>query len=43
MINILIINHNHMSVFGRVYRITTFGESHSKGVGCVIEGFPSNY
>lgn len=32
-----------MSTFGQKYRVTTFGESHSKGVGCVIDGFPSNF
>lgn len=32
-----------MSIFGKEYRVTTFGESHSKGVGCVIEGMPSNF
>lgn len=26
--------------FGRLLRITTFGESHGAGVGCVIDGFP---
>ena len=29
-----------MSTFGRVFRVTTFGESHCKGVGCVIDGVP---
>jgi chorismate synthase len=29
------------SVFGRVFRVTTFGESHGGGVGCVIEGCPA--
>eukprot|EP01017_Pseudomicrothorax_dubius_P009589 TRINITY_DN13289_c0_g1_i2.p1 TRINITY_DN13289_c0_g1~~TRINITY_DN13289_c0_g1_i2.p1 ORF type:complete len:432 (-),score=74.29 TRINITY_DN13289_c0_g1_i2:95-1390(-) len=29
------------SSFGRVFRVTTFGESHSKGVGCIVEGVPS--
>lgn len=40
-----------MSLFGRVYRTFTFGESHAKGifslykkgVGCVIDGFPSGF
>ena len=27
--------------FGEVFRITTFGESHGKGVGLVIDGCPS--
>ena len=29
-----------MSVFGKIYKITTFGESHAKSVGVVIEGIP---
>ncbi|KAI9905246.1 hypothetical protein PsorP6_013888 [Peronosclerospora sorghi] len=29
-----------MSTFGRVFRVTTFGESHCKGVGCIIDGVP---
>lgn len=32
-----------MSIFGHKFRITTFGESHSKAVGCVLDGFPSNF
>ncbi|MCZ7591080.1 MAG: chorismate synthase [Kiritimatiellae bacterium] len=28
------------STFGRVYRVTTFGESHCKAVGAVIDGCP---
>ena len=27
--------------FGKVFRVTTFGESHGKGVGLVIDGCPS--
>ena len=30
-----------MSSFGRVFRISTFGESHGKGVGVIIDGCPS--
>jgi len=30
------------NVFGRRFRIMTFGESHGKGVGVVIEGLPGN-
>ncbi|MEM6576150.1 MAG: chorismate synthase [Pseudomonadota bacterium] len=26
--------------FGRLLRVTTFGESHGPGIGCVIDGFP---
>jgi chorismate synthase len=30
------------NVFGRLFRITTWGESHGGGVGVVIDGCPSN-
>nr|UDO46962.1 chorismate synthase [Pandoravirus massiliensis] len=30
-----------MSTFGRAFRVTTFGESHGAGVGCIIDGLPS--
>jgi chorismate synthase len=30
------------SSFGRVFRLTTFGESHGPGVGCILDGCPSN-
>ncbi|OWZ03630.1 Chorismate synthase [Phytophthora megakarya] len=29
-----------MSTFGRFFRVTTFGESHCKGVGCIVDGVP---
>ena len=29
-----------MSTFGRVFRVTTFGESHCKGVGAIVDGVP---
>ncbi len=29
-----------MSTFGKIFRVTTFGESHCKGVGAVIDGCP---
>lgn len=29
------------STFGRIFRVTTWGESHGGGVGCVIDGCPS--
>ena len=32
-----------MSSFGKLLRITTFGESHCPGVGGILEGFPSKY
>lgn len=31
-----------MSTFGNYYRVTTFGESHCKGVGCIVDGIPPN-
>ena len=27
--------------FGELFRITTFGESHGKAVGCIVDGCPS--
>ena len=29
-----------MSSFGKIFKITTFGESHGLGVGCIIENVP---
>jgi hypothetical protein len=31
-----------MSSHGRLFRITTFGESHGKGVGVIVDGVPPN-
>ena len=28
------------STYGTAFRVTTFGESHGKGVGCVVDGVP---
>jgi chorismate synthase len=28
------------NIFGQVFRVTTFGESHGAGIGCVIDGVP---
>ena len=28
------------STFGTLFRVSTFGESHGKGVGCVVDGVP---
>jgi chorismate synthase len=30
------------STFGTLFRVTTFGESHCKGVGAIVDGCPSN-
>ena len=30
------------STFGALFRVTTFGESHCKGVGAVVDGCPPN-
>lgn len=30
------------SIFGRYFRVATFGESHGAGLGCIIDGCPSN-
>ena len=32
-----------MSSFGRIFKITTFGESHSSHVGVTIENFPPKF
>ena len=29
-----------MSTFGHLYRVHTYGESHCKSVGCIIDGVP---
>ncbi len=29
------------STFGTLFRVTTFGESHGKAVGCIVDGCPS--
>merc|ERR1711920_557465 len=31
-----------MSTFGKLFRVTTFGESHCKGVGAIVDGVPPN-
>jgi chorismate synthase len=31
-----------MNTFGRLFRVTTWGESHGPAVGCVVDGCPSN-
>ena len=32
-----------MSSFGTILKVSTFGESHGLGVGCIIENFPSQF
>lgn len=29
-----------MSTFGHIFRVTTYGESHCKSVGCIVDGVP---
>ena len=29
------------NTFGNIFRLTSFGESHGKGIGGVIDGFPT--
>lgn len=31
-----------MSTFGSAFRVTTYGESHCKSVGCIVDGVPPN-
>jgi len=31
-----------MSSFGTIFKVTTFGESHGVGVGCIVDGVPAN-
>ncbi|KAK6453802.1 chorismate synthase [Scheffersomyces xylosifermentans] len=31
-----------MSSFGTIFRVTTYGESHCKSVGCIVDGCPPN-
>ncbi|KAL6944516.1 bifunctional chorismate synthase/riboflavin reductase [NAD(P)H] aro2 [Hanseniaspora osmophila] len=31
-----------MSTFGRIFKVTTYGESHCKSVGCIVDGVPPN-
>lgn len=28
------------NTFGNMFRVTTFGESHGGGVGCIVDGVP---
>lgn len=30
------------SIFGHTFKVSTFGESHGKSMGCIIDGCPSN-
>ncbi len=31
------------ATFGQLFRLTTFGESHGKAIGGIIDGFPANF
>ncbi len=31
-----------MNSFGERFRFTTFGESHGKAIGCIVDGVPAN-
>ncbi|CDK24352.1 unnamed protein product [Kuraishia capsulata CBS 1993] len=31
-----------MSSFGTIFKVTTYGESHCKSVGCIVDGVPPN-
>lgn len=31
------------NTFGKLFKITTFGESHGMALGCIIDGMPSNF
>ena len=30
------------NTFGKIFKVTTFGESHGKALGCIIDGSPPN-
>ena len=30
-----------MNTFGHKFKFTTFGESHGKAIGCIIDGVPA--
>ena len=30
------------NTFGKIFKVTTWGESHGTGLGCVIDGVPPN-
>ena len=32
-----------MNTFGRIFRITSFGESHGKAIGGIIDGIPAGF
>ncbi len=35
------INFNCMNTFGKIIRLTSFGESHGRGIGGIIDGCPA--
>lgn len=38
--NRLAVRANAGSHYGVLFRVSTFGESHGKGVGCIVDGVP---
>ena len=30
------------NTFGKIFKVTTWGESHGSGLGCVIDGVPAD-
>ena len=30
------------NTFGKIFKVTTWGESHGHGLGCIIDGVPPN-
>ena len=31
------------NTFGKIFSVTTFGESHGEAMGCIIDGCPPNF
>ena len=30
------------NTFGKIFKVTTWGESHGSGLGCIIDGVPAD-
>ena len=30
------------NTFGKMFKVTTFGESHGTAIGCIVDGCPAN-